>query len=61
MRTKVGHQWVTHVFVNDPSAGYGTFIEWMLKDADVQTIADTLKGTAFFILVKDCHYRGGKP
>jgi stage IV sporulation protein B len=44
---------VTHVFVNDPSAGYGTFIEWMLKDADVQTIADTLKGAAFFILDKD--------
>jgi stage IV sporulation protein B len=39
---------VTHVFVNDPSAGYGTFIEWMLKDAGIQTIADTLKGAAFF-------------
>ena len=26
---------VTHVFVNDPSAGYGTFIEWMLQDAGV--------------------------
>nr|WP_255724500.1 SpoIVB peptidase [Shimazuella soli] len=39
---------VTHVFVNDPSAGYGTFIEWMLKDAGIQTIADTLTGAAFF-------------
>ncbi|WP_438448822.1 SpoIVB peptidase [Gorillibacterium sp. sgz5001074] len=26
---------VTHVFVNDPSSGYGCFIEWMLKDAGV--------------------------
>lgn len=24
---------VTHVFVNDPTSGYGTFIEWMLQDA----------------------------
>ncbi|MBP1934197.1 SpoIVB peptidase [Ammoniphilus resinae] len=26
---------VTHVFVNDPTSGYGLFIEWMLKDAGV--------------------------
>jgi stage IV sporulation protein B len=26
---------VTHVFVNDPTSGYGTYIEWMLKDAGV--------------------------
>jgi stage IV sporulation protein B len=26
---------VTHVFVNDPSSGYGTYIEWMLQDAGV--------------------------
>lgn len=26
---------ITHVFVNDPSSGYGTFIEWMLQDAGV--------------------------
>ncbi|GGE10482.1 SpoIVB peptidase [Marinithermofilum abyssi] len=26
---------VTHVFVNDPSSGYGTYIEWMLQDAKV--------------------------
>jgi len=25
---------VTHVFVNDPTQGYGVFIEWMLKQAD---------------------------
>lgn len=24
---------VTHVFVNDPTTGYGVFIEWMLRDA----------------------------
>lgn len=24
---------VTHVFVNDPTRGYGVFIEWMLRDA----------------------------
>ncbi|WP_246042078.1 SpoIVB peptidase [Cohnella pontilimi] len=26
---------VTHVFVNDPTSGYGCFIEWMLKDAGI--------------------------
>ncbi|MCA0754502.1 SpoIVB peptidase [Paenibacillus sp. N4] len=26
---------VTHVFVNDPSSGYGCYIEWMLQDAGV--------------------------
>ncbi|MGN7455880.1 SpoIVB peptidase [Paenibacillus pasadenensis] len=26
---------VTHVFVNDPSSGYGCFIEWMLHDAGI--------------------------
>jgi len=26
---------VTHVFVNDPSTGYGCFIEWMLQDAGI--------------------------
>ncbi|MCI3920198.1 SpoIVB peptidase [Paenibacillus sp. TRM 82003] len=26
---------VTHVFVNDPTSGYGCFIEWMLRDADI--------------------------
>ena len=25
---------VTHVFVNDPTKGYGIFIEWMLEEAD---------------------------
>jgi stage IV sporulation protein B len=40
---------VTHVFVNDPTAGYGTFIEWMLQDAGVQTKAATLQVTAFFL------------
>lgn len=27
---------VTHVFVNDPTSGYGCYIEWMLQDAGVQ-------------------------
>ncbi|MMZ53831.1 SpoIVB peptidase precursor [compost metagenome] len=26
---------VTHVFVNDPTSGYGTYIEWMLQDAGI--------------------------
>ncbi|MFC5701040.1 SpoIVB peptidase [Cohnella faecalis] len=26
---------VTHVFVNDPTSGYGCYIEWMLQDADI--------------------------
>ncbi len=39
---------VTHVFVNDPSSGYGTFIEWMLQDAGVTSQAATLKGNRFF-------------
>lgn len=26
---------VTHVFVNDPSSGYGCYIEWMLGDAGI--------------------------
>jgi stage IV sporulation protein B len=25
---------VTHVLVNDPTRGYGIFIEWMLKNID---------------------------
>ncbi|USG63630.1 SpoIVB peptidase [Brevibacillus ruminantium] len=27
---------VTHVFVNDPTSGYGCYIEWMLQDAGLQ-------------------------
>jgi stage IV sporulation protein B len=26
---------VTHVFVNDPTSGYGGYIEWMLQDAGI--------------------------
>ncbi len=26
---------VTHVFVNDPTSGYGVHIEWMLEDAGI--------------------------
>ncbi|HCS72679.1 MAG TPA: SpoIVB peptidase, partial [Clostridiales bacterium] len=25
---------ITHVFVNDPTKGYGIFIEWMLEETD---------------------------
>ncbi|NRR22238.1 SpoIVB peptidase S55 domain-containing protein, partial [Brevibacillus sp. MS2.2] len=32
---------VTHVFVNDPTSGYGCYIEWMLQDAGVN-----VRGTA---------------
>lgn len=43
---------VTHVFVNDPTSGYGTFIEWMLQDAGViPSTADSVKGSAFMIFV----------
>ncbi len=27
---------VTHVFVNDPTQGYGLFIEWMIEDAGIK-------------------------
>jgi stage IV sporulation protein B len=30
---------VTHVFVNDPTSGYGCYIEWMLKDAGIKVKA----------------------
>ena len=26
---------VTHVFVNDPTSGYGVHIEWMLNEAGI--------------------------
>ena len=26
---------VTHVFVNDPTMGYGVHVEWMLKEAGI--------------------------
>ncbi len=32
---------VTHVFVNDPTSGYGCFIEWMLRDAGVLKSSQT--------------------
>jgi len=28
---------VTHVLINKPDTGYGVYIEWMLKDADILT------------------------
>lgn len=38
---------VTHVFVNDPTSGYGTFIEWMLQDAGVIKQSADAMGSAF--------------
>jgi stage IV sporulation protein B len=34
---------VTHVFVNDPTQGYGVFIEWMLNEAGIQTKTSSLQ------------------
>ncbi|QPC46816.1 SpoIVB peptidase [Mangrovibacillus cuniculi] len=31
---------VTHVFVNDPTSGYGVHIEWMLHEAGINIYAD---------------------
>ncbi|MDC3415473.1 SpoIVB peptidase [Aquibacillus salsiterrae] len=31
---------VTHVFVNDPTSGYGVFIEWMLNEAGIDIYKD---------------------
>jgi len=32
---------VTHVFVNDPTSGYGVHIEWMLNDAGINVNKET--------------------
>ncbi|WP_177167907.1 SpoIVB peptidase [Marininema mesophilum] len=40
---------VTHVFVNDPTSGYGTYIEWMLQDAGVLQSTAFQKGRRFFV------------
>lgn len=32
---------VTHVFVNDPTSGYGVHIEWMLQDAGINIFKQT--------------------
>ena len=32
---------VTHVFVNDPTKGYGIYIEWMLKEAGIYADSDS--------------------
>ena len=31
---------VTHVFVNDPTKGYGIFIEWMLEEANIDLMEE---------------------
>lgn len=48
---------VTHVFVNDPTSGYGTYIEWMLKDAGVLATAGFFKKPAVF-LENTCNQAG---
>lgn len=37
---------VTHVFVNDPTSGYGCFIQWMLQDAGINISSSKVKNTA---------------
>src|SRR5690606_15924651 len=34
---------VTHVFVNDPTSGYGVHIEWMLQDAGIDIYKENKK------------------
>ena len=34
---------VTHVFVNDPTSGYGCFVEWMLQDAGIMLQPNSLQ------------------
>lgn len=36
---------VTHVFVNDPTTGYGVHIEWMLQEAGILTQGSELKAS----------------
>lgn len=37
---------ITHVFVNDPTSGYGVHIEWMLNDAGINIYEDENKRKA---------------
>ena len=37
---------VTHVFVNDPTSGYGVHIEWMLNEADINIYKKEAKNKA---------------
>lgn len=36
---------ITHVFVNDPTSGYGVHIEWMLQDANLIQYNEKLKAS----------------
>ena len=40
---------VTHVFVNDPTSGYGVHIEWMLHQAGIN-IYDQRKSELIYII-----------
>lgn len=35
---------VTHVFINDPTRGYGVLAEWMLQEANLMPSPETIKG-----------------
>jgi stage IV sporulation protein B len=37
---------VTHVFVNDPTSGYGCFIEWMLQDSGIMLRSNSKESMA---------------
>ena len=36
---------VTHVFVNDPTSGYGVHIEWMLQEADIDIFKENAQAS----------------
>jgi stage IV sporulation protein B len=40
---------VTHVFVNDPTSGYGVHIEWMLQDAGIYIKEESEEETIAFV------------
>ncbi len=47
---------VTHVFVNDPTRGYGLFIEWMIMESGMINAADSLSysydaGRRYFFVI----------
>jgi stage IV sporulation protein B len=48
---------VTHVFVNDPTSGYGTLIEWMLQDAGVLQAAGLQETRFSFLSLKEKYGR----
>ncbi len=41
---------VTHVFVNDPTSGYGVHIEWMLHQAGINIYDQEKKSELIYII-----------